>query len=74
MYDVIKFSSRTFYRWSGSVHLPAEKQIFFRYFVAYILEPDDEKTKQKQVLVHSWESHHEPRIVQSVDGILAHNY
>lgn len=62
--------SQTFYTWSGKVHLPAGKEIDFRYFIAYILEPDNEYVKEKHTFVHSWESHHEPRTVQSIKGIL----
>lgn len=54
--------------WTGSVHLPAEKEIFFRYFMAYILGPDDEFVTQRHIFIHSWESQQEPRRVQ--DGML----
>lgn len=62
--------SRTYNTWSGKVHLPIGKEILYRYFVAYILEPDNEYVKQKHVFVHSWESHYKSRIVSSTDGIL----
>lgn len=61
--------SRTYYVWSGKVHIPIGKEISYRYFLAYILEPDNEYVKQKQVFVHSWESHITPRIVTSTDVV-----
>ncbi|VVC36861.1 Hypothetical protein CINCED_3A012450 [Cinara cedri] len=60
-------NNRTFYIWSGQVHLPADKEIFFRYFIAYILEPDGDYVKQKHTLVHSWESHQVPRSIKFID-------
>lgn len=65
--------SRTYYIWSGKVHLPAEKEIFFRYFVAYIIEPDGKYMKQKQISVHSWESHYEPRTTKLINGMYYRN-
>lgn len=48
--------------------MPADKEIFYRYFIAYILEPDGDYVKQKYTLVHSWESHQVPRLVQFSNG------
>jgi len=62
--------SSTYYTWSGKVHLPVGKEILFRYFVAYILEPDNDYVKQNHVFVHSWESHDKCRIIPSISGIL----
>lgn len=49
------------------MHLPAEKPIFYRYFVGFILKPEE---NQKEIFVHSWESHDEPRVVKFVNGML----
>ncbi|XP_050426352.1 glycerophosphocholine phosphodiesterase GPCPD1 [Adelges cooleyi] len=60
-------NNRTHYIWTGKVDLPTDKQVLFRYFVAYILEPDGVNIKKRNVLVHSWESHYEPRVVPCND-------
>lgn len=45
------------------MHLPSDKEIFFRYFAAYIVEPDfeHEHAQKKHIFVHSWETHFEAR-------------
>lgn len=67
MFIIKWYFSRTYYRWKGTVHLPAEKPIFYRYFVGFILKPEE---NQKEIFVHSWESHDEPRVVKFVNGML----
>ncbi|XP_060846937.1 LOW QUALITY PROTEIN: glycerophosphocholine phosphodiesterase GPCPD1-like [Rhopalosiphum padi] len=57
--------NRKYCVWTGSVHLPPEKEIFFRYFMAYIVEPDGEFVTQRHIFIHSWESQQEPRRVQN---------
>ncbi|VVC38349.1 Carbohydrate-binding-like fold,Spaetzle,PLC-like phosphodiesterase, TIM beta/alpha-barrel [Cinara cedri] len=61
-------NNQKFYIWSGKVHLPTDKEIFFRYFIAYILEPDGNYVRQKHTLIQSWESHQIPRPIQFIDG------
>ncbi|XP_015371225.1 PREDICTED: glycerophosphocholine phosphodiesterase GPCPD1-like [Diuraphis noxia] len=56
--------NRKYCVWTGSIHLPPDQEIFFRYFMAYIIEPDEEFVKQRHIFVHSWESQPEPRRVQ----------
>ncbi|XP_025192312.1 glycerophosphocholine phosphodiesterase GPCPD1-like isoform X1 [Melanaphis sacchari] len=66
--------NRKYCIWTGSVHLPPEKEIFFRYFMAYIVEPDGEFVTQKHIFVHSWESQPEPRRVQNETQISTSDY
>ncbi|XP_050530961.1 glycerophosphocholine phosphodiesterase GPCPD1-like isoform X2 [Daktulosphaira vitifoliae] len=60
-------NNRTYYIWTGKIDLPTNQQVLFRYFIAYILEPDGEYITQRSILVHSWESHYEPRSESSYD-------
>lgn len=60
--------SKIYYQWEGKVHLPEKITIFYRYFIANILK-SDVNLDQKEIFVHSWESHNEPRVVKYVDGM-----
>jgi len=74
-YNLLSYFSRTYHIWSGKAHLPSEKEIFYRYFIAYIVEPDleHEYVKQKHIFVNSWESHYEPRTLGGIFIIIV-NY
>lgn len=61
--------SKTYNIWSGIVHLPSDREIFFRYFNAYVFETEIDSEAQRHVFVHSWESYHKPRSAQFIDGM-----
>jgi hypothetical protein len=54
--------------WSGAISIPRGCDVFFRYFVGVVFQPDEDKFTSRRVIVRWWETNLNPRLIRK-DGM-----
>lgn len=50
--------------WSGVISIPRGCDVMFRYFVGVVFQPDEDKFTSRHVIVRSWETNLNPRLIR----------